>query len=470
MKTKLFLILLLIINSLSAQRIIAIKNISIIPMNTEIVLKNKTVIIKNGIIYSISDSENAKIPKKAIIIDGTEKYLMPGLFDMHAHFFNEQGENKNTCEAELKIMLANGLTTARIMAGHPNYLDAKNKVKSKKWIGPNLVVASPQFAGKWPWSPVFKNFEVVDTPEQAIDAVKRSKKSGYDAIKITFMLKKSVFEAIIKSAKEENIKVVGHVGPQVKLPLALKSKMQIEHLDEFIEMLLPDSTYNKGQSVSDMNLWRKNAWETIPVLDESKITSLAKNVKEAGIFVTPTNYFFISCFGSTQTEADYKNKPDFNYIPTNITPERFKIMQMHRNLNISKENLDKYVYLRKKMTYELWKAGVPLMAGSDSPEWFLVTGFSIHDELKTFVESGLTPFAALQTATVNTANYLEMKNKGTIEINKIADLILLNKNPLENIANTKTIETVIKNGKLFSKENFESMLKQVKNELQINKI
>jgi len=153
-------------------------------------------------------------------------------------------------------MLVNGLTTVRIMVGHPAYKEARDNVKAGKWIGPELFVASPQFARRWPWPTDFKNFEVVDTKEKAVDAVRKYKREGYDAIKITFMVKKEVYDEIIKTAKEEGISVVGHVGPDVKLPAALAAGEQIEHMDEFIDMLLPDSTYNHGQSVSDMNIWR----------------------------------------------------------------------------------------------------------------------------------------------------------------------------------------------------------------------
>lgn len=446
---------------LVAQEKYAIKNVSVIPMNKETVLAGQTVLVENGEIKSIGTSAKTKIPAGYTVIDGEGKFLMPGLFDMHAHFFNEQGEHKNTTDLELKMMLANGLTTVRILAGHPNYLEARENVKNKKWIGPDLLIASPQFAGRWPWPTDFKNFELVDSPEKGIAAVKKYKAEGYDAIKITFMVKRDVFDAVAATAKEVNIKLVGHVGPLVKLPAALAVKQQNEHMDEFIDMLLPDSTYNNGQSVSDMNLWRMNAWATVPHLDENKIPALVQLVKQSGIYVTPTNFFFISCFGSGYTDEVYKQRPDYQYIPAKILPERWEVKEHNRKMNIPAESLGRYVYLRKKMTYELWKGGVPLMAGSDSPEWFLVTGFSIHDEIDMFVQAGLTPFAALQTATINTANYLGL-NKGTIEPGKSADMILLDKNPLENIKNTRSISGVLKSGKWYSNSDVKKLLEEAK--------
>lgn len=421
----------------------AISNVSVITMNDDKVLKNHTVIVENGVIKNISPADKAKTGNSVKVIDGTGKFLMPGLFDMHTHFFYEQGDHVNTNDTELKLMLANGITTARIMAGHPSYLEARNNVKNGKWKGPELSVASPQLAGKWPFPTDFKNYELVDTEEKAVEAVKTFRKQGYDAIKITFMVTKPIHKAIISAAAKENIKVVGHVGPIVMLPQALEAKQQIEHMDMFIETLLPDTSYNHGQSVSDYNIYSKAAWETVPHLMESKIPTLARQVKDAGIYVTPTNYFFISNAGLPLSDEEIRNKPDYGYIPSKLKDEKWKYRESYLKKMAPLASREKYVKIRKLMVNELWKAGVPLMAGSDSPEFFIVAGFSIHDELKTMVDAGLTPFAALQTATINPATFLEMNNRtGTIAVGKEADLVLLDNNPLEDINNTRKISGV----------------------------
>ena len=237
-------------------------------------------------------------------------------------------------------------------------------------------------------------------------------------------------------------------------------------MDEFIDMLLPDTSYNHGESVSDMNVWRKNAWATVPHLDETKIPGLIKSVKEAGIYVTPTIFFFISFFGEGRTEEQIKQLPGYNYMPAAIIDECWKNRDFYNKNAPPGESRKKYVRIRKKMVYQLWKAGVPLMAGSDSPGFFLVAGFSLHDELTTFVDAGLTPFASLQTATVNPAKYLELKNLGTIETGKIADMLLLDKNPLIDINNTKAIDGVFKNGIWYNKEALKEMLAEAKSLLQ----
>ena len=435
----------------------AIKNVNVIPMDQERIIPGQTVIVEDGVITKIGPNINPG--RKVAIIDGGGKWLIPGFFDMHVHFFYEQGEHNNTCEAELKMMLANGMTTARILAGHPAYLDARRKVSVGVWPGPELIIASPQLVGKWPWPPDFKNYEIVDSKDKAEAAVHRFKREGYEAIKITFMVKAEVYDAIIESARKEGIRVTGHVGPLVKLPRALKTGQQIEHMDEFIEMLLPDTSYNHGQSVSDMNIWRKEAWATVPFLDEDKIPALVTAVKNSGIYVSPTNYFFVSTFGEPMTEEQIKKTVGYRYIPSVIKKERWQNWD-HYNKNAPPEaSRRRYVQLRKQMAYQLWRAGVPLMAGSDSPEFFVVQGFSLHDELEMFVRSGLTPFASLQTATINPAKYLGVdKQKGAIGPGKQALMLLLDKNPLEDIKNTNTINTVFMGKKWYDKATIEKML------------
>lgn len=429
-----------------AQQSYVIKNVNVIPMSSDTVLQNRDVTVKGKMISSIVKTGNNKY-HGATVINGTGKYLMPGLFDMHTHFFYEQGEHINTNALELKLMLANGITTARIMAGHPSYLQARENVKTNQWAGPELFVASPQFAGEWPFDTVFKNYELVTNPLQAREAVKKYKLSGYDLIKITFKVNRETYDAIIDESRKQNIKVTGHVGPKVSLFPALSTSQQIEHMDEFIEYLLPDTSYNHGQSVSDYNIYSKKAWATVPFLDESKIGELAKKVKEANIYVTPTNYFFISFFGHPEDSAFIRQKPDLQFLPASMQEEKWSYKRRYELNMAPQESRDKYVRIRKDMVKALWNAGVPLMAGSDSPEFFIVAGLALHDELATMVDAGLSNYAALQTGTVNPATYLGIANRtGTIEEGKEADMILLNKSPLENIRNTRTIEAVFKDG------------------------
>ncbi len=445
-------------SALTAQDALALTNINIIPMNREVLLKDQTVVIEKGKIKHIAASASYRLPDHISTIDGSGRYLMPGLFDMHAHFFYEQDLNKSGIEADLNRMLANGLTTVRIMNGDPLYLNAKSTVARGQAAGPELFVVSPQLVGQWPFSGAFFG-EIVQNPIDASNAVQRFKREGYDAIKLTFYLKPEVYTAIINSAKSLNLKVTGHVGSQIGLTKALEMKQQIEHLDEFLEMLIPESERTK-QGISGPGIWLPENWDLLDKMNESRIPALVRAVKNANIFVTPTNYFLHSSFGIRQSASDIYSMPGFDFIPDTLKKERFEIKNLYWSQAPSAERREKFVDLRRKITLNLYQEDVPLMAGSDSPEWFLVPGFSIHNELEEFVESGLKPFAALQTATVNPAKYLGVLHKtGTVEVNKEADLIILNENPMEKIGNTRTILAVINNGVLYDTEAIRNLLK-----------
>ena len=302
-----------------------IKDVNLISMENDEVKGNQDVGVKDGKIVAIGEDISAS--PEAIIVDGTDKFLMPGFYDMHAHFFYEQRDSINTCNEELKLMIANGVTTVRIASGDPAYLDAREKVKSGSWIGPEMIITSPQLMGAWPSSGAEAFGAVCTTPKAADSLVRKFKQDGYDQIKLTFMIKPDVYEQIQKTAKEIGIKVVGHVGPLVKLPKALEWGQQIEHMDEFLDMLLPDTTYNHGQSVSDMNLWKKAAWETVPHLDEKKLPSLISKVKESGVYVSPTNHFFYSFFGMGIDETSAGNSEAFQYVPPDLKDFAWKVLK-----------------------------------------------------------------------------------------------------------------------------------------------
>ncbi|HLP10423.1 MAG TPA: tetratricopeptide repeat protein [Flavobacteriales bacterium] len=426
-------------------------------MNSQKVMNDHDVWIQNEIIKQIAPSGKIKAVENTTVIDGANKYLVPGLMDMHVHFYYEQGID-GTAQHEAEVMLANGVTHARVMCGDKEYLNTKNNIQSGKWNGPSLKVVSPQFVGEWPW-PGRKLAYVVTNENEARQAVVESKKQGYDEIKITFFVKETVYKAAVDEARKQGMKVTGHIGPDVKLPNALNAKQQVEHYDEFLEILLKDANANEGKSISGTSIWNAKAWETVDQLDASKIPVLVNMVKKAGISVTPTNYFLHSSFGTGQTDEEIKNSPDYLYIPAALKEDRYGTREHYWKNAPSLERRQKFVELRNKITYELWKKGVPLMAGSDSPEWFLVQGFSLHNELECFVKAGLSPFDALQTATINTAKYMGIfAQYGTIEKNKHANLVLLNANPLTDIKNTRKIEAVFKEGKYYSRAQLDEFL------------
>jgi len=456
-------LLLVICRGLCAQKDILITNVNIISMKDSMIAYKKSVLIAGGTIVSIKDVMNTDPKSQTVVIDGGGAYMMPGLFDMHMHFYHDMGLDKKYLKEEVSLPLANGVTTVRIMNGMPEYLELKKDISIGKIQGPEMFVASPQFVGKWPFHEPLEG-RMVTNAKEAEEAVKEFKAKGYDAIKLTEFVGIEAYDAVIKTARELKIKVTGHVGPYVKLDKALAAHQQIEHFDEFIETLLPDTSINHGRSVSDYGIWdRKNAWPTVEYVDESKIDELAQKVKRANIYVTATNYFFTRYFGIGATTDEIKQFPCYEYVPVFMKKRGDEGFRYYWDNPPSEELRKKYVRIRYEFVTSLYNAGVKLMTGSDGPEWYLAPGFTVHDEIESYVKAGLSNFAALQTATINPATYLGInKRKGTIEPGKEGDFILLEKNPLESIKNTRTIKAVYTHDRFYDREQLDKLLNDAK--------
>lgn len=175
------------------ETVVAFMNVNVIPMDTERVLPNQTVIIRNGLIAEIGDSKRVKVPKDAQRIDGAGKFLIPGLTDMHVHLMSDDDEFPDALAGdELKVMIANGVTTIRLMTGTPEQLALRARSARGEIIAPTMYVASPQFIGK-----KSTNAYVVTTETEAREAVRKAKRDGYDYLKMTTNLKAEVYEAIV---------------------------------------------------------------------------------------------------------------------------------------------------------------------------------------------------------------------------------------------------------------------------------
>ncbi|MFO7814515.1 MAG: hypothetical protein R6V14_02035 [Halanaerobiales bacterium] len=190
---------------------IVFKNVNIIPMNKKGILKNRSVIIKDEIIQKITSKGNLNINKEAYVIDATGKYLMPGLSDMHVHIRNK---------SDLKLFLANGITTVRNMAGHKTHLIYKKKINNGEIIGPNIITTTPLLDGN---PPIYPHADVLSNTKVARETVREYKEKGYDYIKVYEKLNKEVYDAIIEEAKRQNIEVVGHVPDKVGIRNVISS-------------------------------------------------------------------------------------------------------------------------------------------------------------------------------------------------------------------------------------------------------
>ena len=451
MKLTITLILIMsLAGSVSAQarttpNVVAFIDVNVIPMDRERMLEHQTVIVRNGIIEEIGDVRRVKIPNGAQRIDATGKFLIPGLADMHVHLFSDDEFPDSLAEDEFKIMIAYGVTTIRLMIGTPEQLVLRRKSASGEILAPTIYAASPQFTGK-----KGTNAHVVTTEEEARAAVIKSKQEGYDFIKVTTNLKPEVYEAIVSESKKQNIRVVGHADSRsIGLARALKAGQQIEHLDSYLEALLPENSPIKG-SVSDVYLYNPKNWESIDYIDESKIPELAQATVKANRFVVPTLHLFKFTAGKGRTEESFLAQPDIRFYPKKTIDLWTGVSRKYLSTAAPIEKREKYIAIRNKLVKAIHDAGGRIMAGSDTPEWLMLYGYTLHLEMIDLRDAGLSNYAALETATRNPALFLGTIDKtGTIEKGKRADLVLLDANPLDDIANTQKRAGVMIKGKYY---------------------
>jgi len=435
------------------------ENVNVIPMDRERVLKNQTVVVRAGRIEQIGDAAKVKGPAQALHIDGRGKYLVPGLIDMHTHLFSDEEFPQRLAVDELAIMIANGVTTIRLMTGTPAQLGLRAKVAKGEQLGPTIYAASPQLAGQ-AYGKVWNGF-VVTTPQQAQQAVRASKASGYDFIKLTTAITRPVYDAVIETSREEGLRVIGHVDPRVGTAHALEVGQQIEHLDSYMESVLKDDAPMKV-SVSDYGVWKKPNWESLDYVDERKVIALAKATARAGVYSTPTLTFFKLCFVVPQSDAEIRARPDYRFYPEKLRERLFTAHRKFWTEPPSAERRERYQRIRNLLVKTIHDAGGKIMAGSDAPELFLVYGFTLHRELQNLVAAGLSPYAALEAATRTPAEYLKgLDTFGTIERGKRADLLLLDGNPLQDITNTERRAGVMVRGRWLPQAELRKLLDEV---------
>jgi imidazolonepropionase-like amidohydrolase len=413
----------------------AFVGVSALPMDKEAVLTDQTVVVREGKIVSIAPAAKAQIPDGAIRIDGTGKFLMPALAEMHAHIPGGQAPD-SAVERTLFLYAANGITTIRGMLGDPRHLTYRERAARGEIVSPLIYTSGPSF-----------NAKTASTREMAVEAVIAQKKAGYDLLKIHPGVPRDVFDALAAKADELKIPFAGHVPAAVGLMRALEAKYaSIDHLDGFVEALTKDpsaqSTFFGTNLMNDV--------------DESKLPALVSAAKAAGVWQVPTQVLLENLLNDTSID-DLAARPEMKYMP----PETIKnwIGTKQKFLQTSQAERTKLLGLRRRFIKTLFDAGVPFALGSDAPQFWNVPGFSVHRELRSLVDAGLTPYQALRTGTANVGVYLKTDSAtGTLATGKRADLLLLDANPLQNIDNSWKIAGVMVNGRWLSKAEIDKRL------------
>lgn len=430
--------------------------VNVIPMDRDRVLEDQTVIVDGGKIKKIGPSRSTRVPDGATRVEAKGKYLIPGLVDMHTHLMSDDAFPDELAPDELKVFVANGVTTIRLMIGTPEHLVLRAQSARGEIVAPTLWVASPHLTGREQGN----NF-VVNTPDEAREAVRKAKGAGYDFIKVTTFIKSLVYEAAVDEANKVGIRVVGHADSRfVTVPRAWAAHQQIEHLDGYLEMLIKDGM--PPLSVSDLYIYQPRNWDSIDNVDEAKIVDVARKTVASNPFVDPTQSFMKNTFGLARSEESIRAQPDFKFYP--VKTQDFYINYLKRTpLNqVSLEKRARWVDIRNKMIKAIYDAGGKIMVGSDTPEFLWLYGFTEHREMKALAEAGMPNYAVLAAATRNAHEYLgSLKRSGTIEEGKDADLVLLDANPIADITNTEKRAGVMLKGKWYEQSELNKWLDDI---------
>jgi len=427
-----------------AQAPIALTHVTVIDVTGGPVRRDTTVLITGDRITAIGDSANISLPAGATVVDATGKFLIPGLWDMHVHWYVRD---------MFTLFTANGVTGVRQMFGNSDLLRWRDQIAKGSLLGPRMVVASPIIDGP---EPIWPNSIAVSNEEEGRKAVRRVKQWGADFVKVYALLPRDAYFGIADEAKQQGITFVGHAPYSVSPGEASDAgQKSIEHLTGIMlecsdkETELRDKLL-KADSPGTRGRVQATALETY---DEKKAADLFARFVKNQTWQCPT---LTVLRGSAYLGNESFRDGRLKYIPRRLA-ERWSRRVPHR---IGGDNAAKQVFQKElAIVGAMRKAGVPILAGTDTGNPFCFPGFSLHEELALLVIAGLTPVEALQSATLNPAKFFGLdKTLGTIEQGKIADLVLLNANPLEDIRNTQRINAVISNGRLFDRKALDKML------------
>ena len=392
----------------NASDLTAFIGVNVLPLDRERILEKHTVIVRDGRITHVGPLSTIKIPKGAKRIDGKGKYLMPGLVDMHAHLNSPK---------ELPLYLANGVTTVYNLNGRPAHIKWREEINKGTVAGPVIYTCGP-------------TIRVVQKAEDAQRFIEEQHRAGYDSIKIYNWVSKEAYEVLIREAKSRGMLYVGHIPREPGFEGVIKAGQAIAHAEEYVYTIFDNK-----------------------LDDDSRIPQAVRATREAGVPVIATLVAFDHIIRQAENLPALLATPEMKYLAPWVRDEWSVEKNLYKKKFANAQDivyLKKSLVLQKKLIKALHGAGVRVLTGTDAMNMGVVPGFSLQEELRNLVEIGFTPFEAIQAATRFPAEFLSPAGDfGTVTVGKRADLLLVEGNPLKDIATLSRPAGVMVRGRWF---------------------
>lgn len=430
---------------------LAIEHVTVLPMSKTGAEKidDATVLIRDGRIASISPTAHASVPKSVRRINGSGKWLMPGLTDMHVHLINDRSQrlllrNPNLQDGMLRdediftLFIANGVTQVLDLQSMSETLRQRYEVETGHVLGPHIKTAA-MIDGVPPEWPIGM-LRVAATPEDGRQAVRDASAEGYDFIKAYSNLSLETFSAIVDEARRMNMRVVGHIpqrGKGITEKFFQPGYGLVAHAEEFAQQTDPPSL------------------EAIPQYVEM--------AKHSGTWLIGTLSLDERLLEETTHPETLKTRPELRLLPPYYQQD-----VIDHNPYFAKaspwftKHLQDIIEFNRQLVRAFTAAGIPVLSGTDAPVPGLVYGYALHDELEAMANAGMSNQQVLESTTRLACEWLGVDgDRGTVEQGKQADLLLLDTDPLLNVANTRRIAAVIVGGHYFVHSDLAQMLKAV---------
>jgi hypothetical protein len=404
----------------------SIEHVSVISMNSADVHPDQTVVIANGRIAVVGPSSKVRVPANSFRINGTNKFLLPGLADMHVHLQSP---------VDLALFLVNGVTTVFDLNGKATYLEWRRQLQRREILGPQLFLCGPYF----------RDPEPVPEAVARVDAIAAA---GYDAIKIKNNVTAEEFDAIVQEAKTHGLLILGHYPRKVDWQHVLSSGLNLAHEEEVLYgAFSPDGVYGDVDHGPE------------------KVANVVQAIALSRTFLIPNLVMYSAISQQARDFSEFSARSEFTYLSP-WQRDRFLSNNPYKNRppNHQKEFETNLVFMKSVLTPALQKAGVKMLAGTDSEGLGTLAGFSLVDDLKLLHESGLTNFEALQTSTTYPALFVgREKEFGEIAPGFRADMMLVNDNPLSSLDSLRNVAGVFAAGEWLPEQRLTQLLNDVPN-------